>query len=163
VKYIIKYNEALFNYEYAYLKYSYDYGAEPNDENYLSKNFNGFSGVHKATKFAKEIIEEHLKFNEEKGFVVIAKNKESNQYKDLIKWYGNCEWKILSGSKLSNVYIYNKYLYGLEAAYEKFILPSKNCYLIIKYIKENLPDMWNILLLHNPEIQSGSKMGEMGF
>lgn len=162
MKYIRLYDNYLFKYENAHLKCSYNDGT--NGGKQISKNFSGPNGIYKSSKYAKEIIEEHEKFNEELGFITITTRSDSIQvYSELIKWYGNCNWKEMAEKDIKNVFIYNKYLYGLEAAYDKYIANSKNVINIVKYIKENQPDMWKILSFHDPSIEKGAEMGKMGF
>lgn len=158
----IKLFEDIFDYEEAVIKYSDSKDGQTN-----TKNFSGNSGVYKATKYAKELIEEHVKadykFNKDTGYVLVVKESNGRGYDDLIKWWGDCKWKDYIDENLKNVYIYEKYLYGLEAAYEKYIVPSKNCYNILKYIKEKQPKMWNIISFHDPEVEKAVDLSNMGF
>ena len=157
----IKLYEDLFKYEHAFLKCNYN--DETQNGAHISKSFNGPNGIYNATKYAKEIIEEHSKFNKETGYITITISKDDITYRGLIKWWGNCNWEKLAEDKLENVYIYNKFLYGLEDAYDTYIANNSNVYNIIKYIKEKQPEMWKILLFHNPEIEKGNHMAQMGF
>ncbi len=155
----IKLYEDIFTYEKAFVKYS-SFGT---DGIPTIMNFCGQSGIFKATKFAKELIENgSINFDKSKGYVMITTQSDSLGYNNLIKWWGKCEWE-KEALKLSNVYVYNKYLYGLEEAYDKYIASSKNVYNIVKYIKENQPNMWKILLLHDPSIEKGADMSNIGF
>lgn len=145
---------------------------------YLEYSYNGtynvkkkYDNLYKAIKVAKEIVEEHVGFDKEKGFVLLSTGSYLNigddiTYKDwqnLVKWYGNCEWKKKAEEKLSNIILYEKYLYGLEAAYDTFIANTNKVYKIAKFIKEKQPDMWKILSFHDPNLETAIELGEDGF
>lgn len=159
----------IFNYTTAILKFS----NRKEGSDVTTKKFNS---EYQAKSYAKMLIEEYTAFfNKENGYIHIMNTDKDgfggDSYNNLIKWWGDSQWKEYAENNIKNVYIYNKYFYGLEAAYDKFISPSKNNFKILKYIKEKYPDMWKVLEFHisqsgidaNMALNDAEEMDNMGF
>lgn len=125
------------------------------------------SNEYTAQKKGQQIIEEHKGFDPEKGYVMVYSQLtgelDENSYENLIYWYGNCQWKTLSlRSKYS--YIMEKYIYGLEAGYDKLITNMSDYGDYIYWTKQYFPEIFKKLYFHDPEgIDSGFDLREMGF